>query len=182
MYNLPRPTCKLIYYSMFQSTVLLSLIYSRRATKSCSHQLEVLQNRFKRASLFLLKTTTTNLLYFKFQVLKLKDMVKTEIAKFMFRFKNKMLPISFNNYLTNFSEVHKYNIRQKAKSGYYHQSFNSKFGRKRLNHCRIVRFSSLLSHYIVTSLSLRIPTCVTAYVVIVCLFSVTSYSVAQHVL
>ena len=35
-----------------------------------------------------------------------------EIAKFMFRFKNKMLPISFDNYLTNLSEIHKYNTRQ----------------------------------------------------------------------
>ena len=74
---------------MFQSTLLYSLINWEKATKSCLHQLEVLQNRFTRASLFLSKTTTTNLLHFKFQVVKLKDMVKMEIAKFMFRFKNK---------------------------------------------------------------------------------------------
>ena len=60
-------------------------------------------------------------------------MVKLEIAKFMFRFKNKVLPISFDNYLTNLGEIHKYNTtRQKAKSGYYHRSFNSEFVRKRL--------------------------------------------------
>ena len=57
-----------------------------------------------------------------------------EIAKFMFRFKNKILPIFFDNYFTNLSEIHKYNTRQKAKSGYYHHSFNSEFGKKRLNH------------------------------------------------
>ena len=123
-----------IYYSMFQSTLLYSLINRGKATKSCLHQLEVLQNRFIRASLFLPKTTTTNLLCFKFQVLKLKDMVKIEIAKFMFRFKNKMLPIFFDNYFTNLSEIHKYNTRQKAKSGYYHHSFNSEFGRRRPYH------------------------------------------------
>ena len=53
-----------------------------------------------------------------------------KIAKFMFRFKTKMLPISFDNYFTNLSEIHKHNTRQKAKSGYYHHSFNSEFGRK----------------------------------------------------
>ena len=94
---------------MFQSTLLYSLINWGRATKSCLHQLEVLQNRFIRASLFLLKTTNANLFYFKFQVLKLKNMVKVEIAKFMLRFKNKMLPISFDNYFTNLSEIYKYN-------------------------------------------------------------------------
>ena len=61
-------------------------------------------------------------------------MVKMKIAKFMFRFKSKMLPISFDNYFTNLSEIQKCNTRQKAKNGYYHHSFNSKFGRKPLNH------------------------------------------------
>ena len=96
--------------------------------------MEVLQSRFIKASLFLPKTTPSNLLYSKFQVLKFKDMVKTEIAKFMFRFKNKMLFISFDYYFTNPSEIHKYNTRQTAKSGYYYYSFNSEFERKRLYH------------------------------------------------
>ena len=61
-------------------------------------------------------------------------MVKLEIAKFMYRFKNKMLPISFDNYFTNLRVLHKYNTRQKAKSVYYHHLFNSEIGRKRLNH------------------------------------------------
>ena len=74
-----------------------------------------LQNKFIRASLFLQKTITINLLHFKFQVLKLKDMVKLEIAKYMFRLKNKMLAISFDNYFTNLSEIHKYIIKQKLK-------------------------------------------------------------------
>ena len=89
-----------------------------RVTKSCLHQLEVLMYRFRRASLFLPKTTTTSLLCFKFQVLKLKDMVKMEIAKFTFRFKNKMLPISFDYYFPNLSEIHKY--RKCPRIGRYH--------------------------------------------------------------
>ena len=125
---------KLIYYSMFQSALLHSLIYWGRAKKSGLDQLEVLLNRFIRASLFLPQTITINLLYFKFQVLKLKDMVKMEIAKFACRFKNKMLSIPFDNCFTDLSEIHKYTTRQKAKSGYYYHSYNSEFGRKRLNH------------------------------------------------
>ena len=116
----PLSTRKLIYYSMFQSTHTCFLINWGRATKSCFHQLEV--NRFIRASLFLSKTTTI-WLYFEFQVLKLKDMVKMEIAKFMFKFKNKTLLVSFDNYFTNRNEIHKYNTRQKARSGYCHHTF-----------------------------------------------------------
>ena len=50
----------------------------------------------------------------------------------MFRFKNKMLSISFDNYFTNL--VKSTNtiglLDKKAKSGYYHHSFNSEFGKK----------------------------------------------------
>ena len=45
-----------------------------------------------------------------------------EIAKFTFKMKNIMLPISFVNYVTNLYEIHKCNSRQKAKSGCYHHS------------------------------------------------------------
>ena len=57
-----------------------------------------------------------------------------EIAKFMFRFKNKILPISFDNYFTNLSKIDKYNTKQKAKNGFYHHSFSSEFRRKQFNH------------------------------------------------
>ena len=43
-----------------------------------------------------------------------------------------MLPISFVNHFTNLNEIHKYNSRQKAKSGFYHQSLNSEFGKNEI--------------------------------------------------
>ena len=46
-----------------------------------------------------------------------------KIAKFMLRFKNKMLPISFVNY---------YNTGQKVKIGYCHHLFNSDLGENNL--------------------------------------------------
>ena len=93
-----------------------------------------MQNKVIRASLFLPRSTPIDLLYSKFQTLKLKDMINMEFAKFFFKFKNNMLPSSFNNYFINLHNVHKYNTRQKSKSGYFHQSFASEFGRKRLHH------------------------------------------------
>ena len=55
----------------------------------------------------------SNLLYTKFCVLKLDDVIKMELAKFMFKFNNKMLPNSFNNYFLWLDKIHKYNTRQK---------------------------------------------------------------------
>ena len=48
-----------------------------------------------------------------------------KIAKFMFKFKNKMLPISFDNYLTNLSEIHIYNSKQKAFKKVFEKGFKS---------------------------------------------------------
>ena len=130
----PLITRKLIYYSMFHSVILYSLINWGRTTNSYLHQLAVLQNKFIRASLFLPRNSPTNSMYVKFQTLKLKDMIRLEFAKFIFKFKNNMLPSSFNNYFIDLNKVHKHNTRQKSIGSYYHHSFNSEFGRKRLQH------------------------------------------------
>ena len=55
----------------------------------------------------------TNLLFTKFCVLKLDDMIEMELAKLMFKFNNKMLPNSFNNYFLRLDKIHKYDTRQK---------------------------------------------------------------------
>ena len=38
-------------------------------------------------------------------------MINMEIAKFMFKFNNQMLPEFFNNYFTKLDNVHNYNTR-----------------------------------------------------------------------
>ena len=130
----PLATRKLIYYSMFHSVISYYLINWGRTTNSCLHQLEVLQNKFIRASLFLPRNSPIDYLYGKFQALKLKDMIKFEFAKFIFKFKNNMLPLSFSNYFVDLTKIHKHNTRQKSAGGYYHHTFDSEFGRKRLHH------------------------------------------------
>ena len=90
-----------------------------RATKSCLRQLEVLQNRFIKASLILLRNSSTNLLYFKFEVPKLKGLVKIESVKWKMpnsclNLKTKCAIFLFGDYFTNLNEIHKYNTRQKV--------------------------------------------------------------------
>ena len=140
----PLATRKLMYYSMFHSIILYSLIKWGRTTNSYLHQLEVLQNKFIRASLFLPGNSPIDCLYVKFQTLKLKDMTKFEFAKFIFKFKNNMLPLSFNNYFVDLNKVHKHNIRQKSVGGYYHHAFDSEFGRKRSHHACLKEWESIL--------------------------------------
>ena len=61
-------------------------------------------------------------------------MIKTEKAKFMFKYNNKMLPMSFNNYFLKFEKVHKYNTRQKIRNEYFQIYSRIGRGRKALHY------------------------------------------------
>ena len=91
---------------MFNSVLQHSLPNWGRACKSHLQKLSILQNKITRACLFCSRRDSTALLYSKFGVLKLEDMINMEIAKFMFKFYNKMLPNSFDSYFTKLDSSH----------------------------------------------------------------------------
>ena len=68
---------------MFHSNILYSLINWGRASNFLLREIELLQNKFIRACLFQPRKSYANLLFSKFQALKLKDMINMEFAKFM---------------------------------------------------------------------------------------------------
>ena len=68
---------------MFHSNILYSLINWGRASNFLLRKIELLQNKFIRACLFQPRKSYANLLFSKFQALKLKDMINMEFAKFM---------------------------------------------------------------------------------------------------
>ena len=104
-------TLKSVYFSLFHSQLQYSLLNWGRATKTHLHKLEIPQNKIIRDCYFRSRFQHSILLYSKLGVLKLDDMIKMELAKFIFKFKNQMLPSSFNNYFINLNQVHKYNTK-----------------------------------------------------------------------
>ena len=133
---------------MFHSHLQNSLVNWGRANKIHYHNLVILQNKILRASLFLPMHHPTNLLYTKFDVLKLDDMIKMELAKFMFKFNNKTFPNSFNNYFLRLDKLHKYNTRQTKRNEYFQSFVSSEAGRRGfvidipqdLRHCSFYKF------------------------------------------
>ena len=79
----------------------------------------------------------TNLLYTRFRVLKLEDMIKMEFAKFIFKYSNDMLPKSFDNYFTKIENVHYHNTRQKYRNEYFQPSAETEAGKKTLQYIGI---------------------------------------------
>ena len=97
---------------------MYSLVNWGRTTNSCLHQLEVLQNKFIRTSLFLSQNSPIDSQSVKFQTLKLQEMITFEFAKFIFKFKSNILPLTFFNYFVDLNKINKHNTRQKSVGGY----------------------------------------------------------------
>ena len=133
-YYVPLSTSKLIYYSLFHSNIQYSLLNWGRAAKSYFHNLKILQNKILKAILFCPSCSPTNLPYSKLKVLKLDDMINMEIAKFMFKFNNQMLPDFSNKYFTKLDNFHSYNTKQTTRPEFFQYFVASESRRKTLHH------------------------------------------------
>ena len=78
----PKSMLKLVYYSLFHSTLLYSWLNWGRASKSHLQKLRIVQSKIIRASLFCPRKYPTFLLYSRFGVQQLDDMIKMEFTKF----------------------------------------------------------------------------------------------------
>ena len=143
----PLSTLRIVYYSMFHSHIQYSLLNWGRAAKSHFHKLSILQNKILRACLFCSLRYETNLLYSRFRVLKLDDMIKMEFAKFIFKYSNNMLPNSFNNYFIKLENIHSYNTRQKSRNEYFQTSFGTETGEKTLQYLGLNEWKSIPQEY-----------------------------------
>ena len=130
----PTSTLKLVYYSMFNSTLQYFLINWGKACKTHLQKISVLQNKIIRACLFCPKYHPTVTLYSKFEVLRLEDMINMEFAKFVFKYSNKMLPKSFDSYFIKLDLIHNYNTRRKSKNEFFHDRAITNKGRMKLHH------------------------------------------------
>ena len=92
----PKSPLKLVYYSLFHSTLQYSLLNWGKASKSHLQKLRILRNKSIKTSLFCPRKYSTFLLYSR-----LDDMIKMEFAKLAYKFYNKKLPNSFDNYFTD---------------------------------------------------------------------------------
>ena len=145
----PLSTLRIVYYSMFHSHIQYSLLNWGRAAKSHFHKLSILRNKILRACLFCPRCYETNLLYSRFTVLKLVDMIKMEFAKFTFKYSTNMLPIFFNNYFIKLEDIHNYNTgtRQKSRNEYFQTSFGTETRKKTLHYLGLNEWKSIPKEY-----------------------------------
>ena len=110
---------RIVYFSLVQSHLQYSLINWGRANNVTLYPLKIMQNKIIRVGLFCHKRTLIGNLYVNFHVLKLSDLIKLEYVKFMYRFENNLLSVSFKKYFTNLDCIHAYDTCSKQKSKYF---------------------------------------------------------------
>ena len=146
---------KLVYYGLFHSHLQYSLLNWGRATSSHLQKLIILQNKFIRASLICAKEKPINFFYSKFNTstLMLTDMIKIEFAKFMFKYNNRLLPPSYNNYFTKLDIIHRYNTRQKVTSEFFQPFIASETGKKSFQLIGLKIWKNILEEFKLCSFS-----------------------------
>jgi len=71
----------------------------------------------------------SSILFKALNIIKLHDLVSYQIAIFMYRYKNRLLPRVFNNFFTEVSEARQYNKRSAVKQSYYLQKVGTNYGK-----------------------------------------------------
>ena len=109
----------MLYYGLIYSKVQYGIISWGTASKTSLNAIQIRLNQILRAISFNNVRTQVTSLYKNLNSLKLDDIYKLELAKFMYKVYNKNLPKIIENKFTKLASTHEYNTRQSTKSGYF---------------------------------------------------------------
>ena len=111
----------LLYYAFFYSHVLYRILGWGSATKSAIMPIQILQNKAIR----IISNSTwkdhikSNTLFLKYNILKIEDIYKFELSKFMYLFHTNALTEVFDTYFLSTEHAHYYNTRSKSNQNYF---------------------------------------------------------------
>jgi len=126
-----------MYYAFFYPYILYGVIGWGCASKSTLKPIQILQNKVLR---IINKSTwrdhiENNVLYEKYRVLKINDLHKLEVGKFMYHCNMNTQPEIFQQYFLTLDKVHNYNTRSKVNKNYYLSSVRTDDGKSSIKFC-----------------------------------------------
>ena len=89
----------------------------------------ILQKKALRIVTFSQYGSPSSPLFKSLQVIKFYDLVTFDIATFMYKFHNQLLPTAFHSFFTKVTNIHKYNTRLTAKQSYYLPFVRTNYGK-----------------------------------------------------
>ncbi len=110
---LPKKTLYQLYISMIQPYMTYGILLWGNTNKAYLTKLHKLQKRAVRIISNRSYLSHTKPLFETLNILDIFQMYEKESNIFMYKYKNGLLPKSFDNMFTNFESIHKYNTRNK---------------------------------------------------------------------
>ena len=78
---------------------------------------------------------TNKLLYLSDKILKIADVYKLELGKFMFKYHITALPEIFNNYFLLLEQIHNFDTRNKCNQNYFLNTIRTNSGKCSIKFC-----------------------------------------------
>ena len=115
---LDKKSLLLILNSMFLSHLQYGIICWGRCNQTAMKTISTLLNKVLRCINFSNFHDSSTPLYIKYNLLKVEDIFKLEVIKFMYKWSKGNLPPTFNNYFNTIDNMHKHNTRY-SKNNYF---------------------------------------------------------------
>ena len=112
-------TLKLLYYSLIYSRVQYGIILWGTATYTRQKERVLRLNNIVRIMTWSRKYDHVSVLYKQLKLLKLENIYKLKLSKFMHQLNCNMTPKVFEKNFVKLENVHSYIIRQKTKNNYF---------------------------------------------------------------
>ena len=132
-----------VYYALAHSQIHYAITSYGSATATCLKPLEVLQNNILRIINFSDYRSSAQPLYKKFNILKLCDVYKVELAKLMHKCKFYQLPERLMQLYQKTDKKHSHNTRQANSSGYHIPIARTEFEKKAIHYRGCVLWNSI---------------------------------------
>ena len=101
----------MLYHTMVKSVLQYGILSWGSASKYLLDPLEVTQNKILRIITFSGRRTNLAKLYMNMNVLPVSKLYLWEVCKFVFKFKENLLPVNFSLYFNKIKSVHSYGTR-----------------------------------------------------------------------
>ena len=116
---LNKQTLTLVLNSLFISHIQYGILCWARCSKTYMKPLlSLFNNALKCINFCTPKDKNVDRLYHSHNILKVNDMFKLELGKFMYKYNKNMLPNTFTQYFKSTTTVHNYNTRN-SKTNYF---------------------------------------------------------------
>ena len=130
-----------LYYSMVYSRIIYGIVIYGACRSSLLNKVQVLQNKLLKVLYKLPYRTDTNVMHLDLDILKVHDIYKYQIQKFVYESLNKTCIVQFHNYYRYNNDIHHLNTRQQNEL--YRPRIRTKFGECSLKYHGAVLWNSV---------------------------------------